>query len=210
MNIILLGAPGAGKGTQAQSICEHFDIPHISTGDILREAMKNGTEMGKSAKSYIDKGELVPDDVIIGIVKDRISEADCKNGFVFDGFPRTIPQAKALDEMNIRIDKVVDINVSDEAIVKRMSGRRVCPICGASFHLEHIKPKVDGKCDLCGADLIQRDDDKPETVLARLKVYHNQTEPLIEYYKNQGKLCTIDGEADITEITNKAITAIEA
>lgn len=210
MNIILLGAPGAGKGTQAQVICSHFNIPHISTGDILREAIKNGTEMGKAAKSFIDKGELVPDDVIIGIVKDRISKADCKNGFVFDGFPRTIPQAEALDNMNINIDKVVDINVKDESIVERMSGRRVCPLCGASFHIEYNPPEIEGICDMCKSELIQRDDDKPETVLSRLSVYHNQTEPLITYYKNQGKLLTIDGSDTIENITQKAINAIKA
>ena len=177
MNIILLGAPGAGKGTQAEKICEKLSIPAISTGNIIREALRSGTEMGLKAKSYMDEGKLVPDEVVIGIIKDRLAKDDCQNGFILDGFPRTIPQAEALDRMGVRIDKVVEINVSDEAITKRMSGRRVCADCGASYHIEYKVPKTDGKCDACGGTLTQRKDDHPDTVLARLEVYHNETEP---------------------------------
>lgn len=209
MNIILLGAPGAGKGTQAKEICKHFNMPQISTGDIIRGALKNGTEMGKKAKVFMDKGELVPDEVVIGIVEERLKEDDCKNGFVFDGFPRTIPQAEALDKMGVGIDKVVDIEVDDDAIVERMSGRRVCPLCGASFHTKYNPPQVEGVCDVCAGKLMQREDDKPETVLSRLNVYHRQTEPLIGYYKAQGKLLSIDGNRDIEEITDRILESLK-
>ena len=181
MNLILLGAPGAGKGTQAEKICGKYGIPAVSTGNIIREALKNGTDMGLKAKSYIDAGKLVPDDVVIGIIKDRLSEYDCKNGFILDGFPRTIPQAEARDNMGIVIDKVVDIEVPDDKIAARLSGRRVCLKCGATYHLEFKKPAKEGVCDVCGDELVQRKDDKPETVIDRLNVYHEQTEPLKDY-----------------------------
>ena len=187
MNLILLGAPGAGKGTQAEIICETYKIPAISTGNIIREALKSGTEMGLKAKSYMDAGQLVPDEVVIGIIKDRLAQDDCKNGFILDGFPRTIPQAEALDKMGIVIDKVIDIEVPDEKIVQRMSGRRVCEACGASYHILYKKPEVEGVCGKCGGTLVQRKDDHPDTVNARLKVYHEQTEPLKAYYSAQGK-----------------------
>ena len=170
MNLILLGAPGAGKGTQAEKICEKYNIPAVSTGNIIREALKNGTDMGLKAKSYIDAGALVPDEVVIGIIKERLQEDDCQNGFILDGFPRTIPQAEALDSMGIVIDKVVDIEVPDEKIAARLGGRRVCLKCGATYHLEYKKPKKEGICDVCGDELVQRKDDKPETVIDRLKL----------------------------------------
>jgi len=185
MNIILLGAPGAGKGTQAAVICEKLNIPTISTGNIIREALKNGTEMGLKAKSYMDAGKLVPDEVVIGIVKERLAQDDCANGFILDGFPRTIPQAEALDAMGVVIDKVIDIEVADEVIVNRLSGRRVCEKCGRPYHLESLKPKAEGICDDCGGTLVQRKDDSIETVKARLDIYHNETEPLKDYYAKQ-------------------------
>ena len=209
-NLILLGAPGAGKGTQAEQICKHFSIPAISTGNIIREALKSGTEMGLKAKSYIDAGNLVPDDVVIGIIRERLAKEDCKNGFVLDGFPRTIPQAEALDSMGVVIDKVIDIDVPDQSIVTRMSGRRVCESCGASYHMQYKRPAVEGKCDLCAGALVQRKDDHPDTVLARLGVYHEQTEPLKAYYEKQGKLFSVDGRGDINVITEQIISAIEA
>ena len=209
MKLILLGAPGAGKGTQAEVICNHLSIPAISTGNIIRAALKEQTEMGLKAKDYIDKGLLVPDDVVIGIIKDRLKEDDCKNGFILDGFPRTVPQAEALDEMGIEIDKVIDIEVPDERIVSRMSGRRVCGGCGASYHLEYKKPKQDGVCDSCGGQLVQRADDKAETVLDRLKVYHEQTEPLVDYYKNKGKLRVVEGQEEIADTTALTLKALE-
>ena len=201
MKLILLGAPGAGKGTQAEIISEKYNIPTISTGNIIRAALKNGTEMGLKAKSFIDAGELVPDDVVIGIIKERLSESDCVNGFILDGFPRTIPQAKALDDMNIAIDAALSIEVADEEIVKRMSGRRVCEKCGASYHLEFKKPATDGICNTCGGVLVIRKDDEPETVLNRLNVYHEQTEPLKDYYKAQGKLLTVEGQQELEDTT---------
>lgn len=210
MNLILLGAPGAGKGTQAEVICEKLSIPAISTGNIIRAALKDGTEMGKKAKSYIDAGALVPDEVVIGIIKDRLSEDDCKNGFILDGFPRTIPQAEALDEMGIKIDKVIEIHVADERIVKRMSGRRVCKACGASYHLEYKKPEKDGICNICGGELTIRADDSPETVLERLKVYHEQTEPLKGYYEKQGKLAVVEGQEEVADTTALTLKALEA
>lgn len=210
MNLILLGAPGAGKGTQAEVICEKLSIPAISTGNIIRAALKDGTEMGKKAKSYIDAGALVPDDVVIGIIKDRLSEDDCKNGFILDGFPRTIPQAQALDEMGVKIDKVIEIHVADERIVKRMSGRRVCKACGASYHIEYKKPQKDGVCNVCGGELTIRADDSPETVLERLKVYHEQTEPLKDYYEKQGKLAVVEGQEEVADTTALTLKALEA
>lgn len=210
MNLILLGAPGAGKGTQAEVICEKLSIPAISTGNIIRAALKDGTEMGKKAKSYIDAGALVPDDVVIGIIKDRLSEDDCKNGFILDGFPRTIPQAEALDEMGVKIDKVIEIHVADERIVKRMSGRRVCKACGASYHIEYKKPQKDGVCNVCGGELTIRADDSPETVLERLKVYHEQTEPLKDYYEKQGKLAVVEGQEEVADTTALTLKALEA
>ena len=209
MNIIFLGAPGAGKGTQAEIVSEKFAIPTVSTGNIIRAALKNGTEMGLKAKSYIDAGLLVPDDVVIGIIRERLAEDDCKNGFILDGFPRTIPQAEALEEMGVVIDKVVDIDVADEAIVARLSGRRVCKSCGSSYHIDYKKPAVDGVCDVCGGELIQRADDAPETVLNRLHVYHEQTEPLKSYYASKEKLVTVKGQEKVAETTALTLRALE-
>lgn len=212
MKLILLGAPGAGKGTQAEVISEKYDIPAVSTGNMIRAALKNGTEMGLKAKAYIDAGALVPDEVVIGIVKEKLSEPDCKNGFILDGFPRTIPQAEALDKMGFGIDAALSIEVSDAEIVKRMSGRRVCEKCGASYHTEFKKPAVEGVCNVCGGTLAIRKDDEPETVLNRLKVYHEQTEPLKSYYANAGKLITVEGQdevADTTALVLKALAEIK-
>lgn len=209
MKLILLGAPGAGKGTQAEAICKYFSIPAISTGNIIRKALKSGTEMGKKAKLFIDKGNLVPDDMVVKIIEERLENEDCKNGFILDGFPRTIPQAEALDRMGIDIDKVVDFEVSDEDIISRMSGRRVCESCGASYHIIHKKPLVDGICDNCSGTLVQRKDDHPDTVNARLRVYHDQTEPLKNYYNKQGKLIVIEGKGKIEDITQRAISMLE-
>ena len=209
MNLILLGAPGAGKGTQAEKICEHLSIPAISTGNILREAMANGTEMGLKAKSFIDAGALVPDEVVIGIINDRLKEDDCKNGFILDGFPRTIPQAEALDKMQVRIDRVIDIEVPDEKIASRLSGRRVCLKCGATYHTEHKKPVTEGICDVCGDNLVQRKDDMPETVLGRLKTYHEQTEPLKGYYEKKGILRIVEGQEKVEDTTALTFKALE-
>lgn len=209
MKIIFLGAPGAGKGTQAEIIAAKLNIPTVSTGNIIREALKNGTEMGLKAKAYTEAGKLVPDDVVIGIIKERLANEDCAGGFILDGFPRTIPQAEALDTMGISIDKVVDIDVPDESVVNRMSGRRVCKSCGASYHIENKPSKVEGKCDSCGGELQIRKDDAPETVLDRLKVYHEQTEPLKDFYKNCGKLRSVDGTAAIEEITASILKVLE-
>lgn len=209
MKLILLGAPGAGKGTQAEKICEKLSIPAISTGNIIREAIKSQTEMGKKAKAFVDEGKLVPDDVVIGIIKERLAEEDCKNGFILDGFPRTIPQAEALDRMGVEIDKVISIEVPDEKIASRMSGRRVCAKCGASYHVEYKKPQVDGVCDACGDALVQRKDDAPETVLDRLKVYHEQTEPLKDYYAKAGKLSIVEGQEKVEDTTKLTFAALE-
>lgn len=209
MNIIFLGAPGAGKGTQAEIVSEKLAIPTVSTGNIIRAALKNGTAMGLKAKEYIESGKLVPDEVVIGIIKDRLSEDDCKNGFILDGFPRTIPQAEALDEMGVVIDKVIDIEVADEKIAARMSGRRVCKACGNSYHLDYKKPTVDGVCDACNGELVQRKDDAPETVLERLKVYHDETEPLKEYYEKQGKLFIVEGQEEVADTTALTLKAVE-
>ena len=209
MKLIFLGAPGAGKGTQAEIIAAELKIPTISTGNIIREALANGTDMGLKAKSFIEAGKLVPDDVVIGIIKERLAADDCSNGFILDGFPRTIPQAEALDNMGIIIDKVVDIDVPDENIVNRMSGRRVCKACGSSYHIENKKPRVEGVCDACGGELQIRKDDAPETVLDRLNVYHEQTEPLKDYYAKCGKLRSVEGTAPIKEITASILKVLE-
>ncbi|MEF9953755.1 MAG: adenylate kinase [Clostridium sp.] len=197
MKIIMLGAPGAGKGTQAKKIAEKYQIPHISTGDIFRANIKKGTELGMKAKEFMDQGLLVPDEVTIGMLLDRIHMADCENGYVLDGFPRTIPQAesltKALSEIGEKIDYAIDVDVPDENIINRMSGRRACPTCGATYHMLFAPPKKAGICDVCGSTLVLRDDDKPETVQKRLSVYHEQTQPLIAYYKKAGVLVSVDG-----------------
>lgn len=204
MKIIMLGAPGAGKGTQAKMIAEKYGIPHISTGDIFRANIKNGTELGMKAKSFMDKGELVPDELTVSMLLDRVGQPDCKEGYVLDGFPRTIPQAEELDRAlsgrNEQIDFAVDVDVPDENIVKRMSGRRACLKCGATYHLEHIPPRKEGVCDTCGSELVLRDDDKAETVLKRLQVYHEQTQPLIDFYTRKGILKTVDGTQDMKDV----------
>lgn len=208
MKLILLGAPGAGKGTQAEIVSEKYNIPTISTGNIIRAALKNGTEMGLKAKAYIENGKLVPDDVVIGIIKERLAEPDCKEGFILDGFPRTIPQAEALDDMGIAIDAALSIEVADSEIVKRMSGRRVCEKCGASYHTEFKKPAKQDVCDACGGKLVIRKDDEPATVLERLKVYHEQTEPLKSYYEAAGRLLTVEGQDDINDTTALVLKAL--
>ena len=209
MKLILLGAPGAGKGTQAEIISEKYNIPTISTGNIIRAALKNGTEMGLKAKSYIDAGNLVPDDVVIGIIKERLNESDCANGYILDGFPRTIPQAEALDDMGFDINCALSIEVADSEIVKRMSGRRVCEKCGASYHTEYKKPAKEGVCNLCEGKLVIRKDDEPQTVMNRLNVYHEQTEPLKEYYAAQGKLLTVEGQDKVEDTTALVLRALE-
>lgn len=207
MNIMLFGAPGAGKGTQAKFLIEKYGIPQISTGDILRAAIKEGTAMGLEAKKFMDEGKLVPDSTIIGIIKDRLSQDDCKKGFILDGFPRTLAQAEALEvlmkEMGIKLDKVISLNVPDELILGRIVGRKVCPACGASFHVKFNPPKVAGKCDLCGADLITRKDDNEETVTKRLTEYHSQTAPLFDFYQSRGILVDIDGTKKMEDITKE-------
>ena len=211
MKIVMLGAPGAGKGTQAKMIAEKYGIPHVSTGDIFRANIKNGTELGKEAKQYMDQGKLVPDELTVKILLDRVAQDDCKNGYVLDGFPRTIPQAevldKALTELGDHIDYAIDVNVPDENIIKRMSGRRACLTCGATYHIEHVPPKKEGICDACGNELVLRDDDKPETVKNRLDVYHKQTQPLIDYYTEKNILKTVDGTVDMMDVFG-AITSI--
>lgn len=211
MKIIMLGAPGAGKGTQAKKIAAKYEIPHISTGDIFRANIKNGTELGKKAKTYMDQGLLVPDELVVDLVVDRVNQEDCSRGYVLDGFPRTIPQAevldKALTELGDHIDYAIDVNVPDENIIKRMSGRRACLTCGATYHIEHVPPKKEGICDACGNELVLRDDDKPETVKNRLDVYHKQTQPLIDYYTEKNILKTVDGTVDMMDVFG-AITSI--
>ena len=204
MKIIMLGAPGAGKGTQAKLIAEKYGVPHISTGDIFRANIKNGTELGKEAKEYMDKGLLVPDELTVRLLLDRVAQDDCKNGYVLDGFPRTIPQAEVLDKeltkLGDSVDFAVDVDVPDENIIRRMSGRRACLNCGATYHIVTIPPKKEGICDVCGSELVLRDDDQPETVKNRLKVYHEQTQPLIEYYTGKGVLRTVDGTLPMEEV----------
>ncbi|MCR4641845.1 MAG: adenylate kinase [Lachnospiraceae bacterium] len=204
MKIVMLGAPGAGKGTQAKMIAEEYAIPHISTGDIFRANVKGGTPLGMEAKAYMDRGELVPDELTVRILLDRVAKDDCANGYVLDGFPRTIPQAEVLDselaKMNDRIDFAIDVEVPDENIVRRMSGRRACLNCGATYHIEHIPPKKEGICDNCGSELVLRDDDKEETVKKRLAVYHEQTQPLIDFYSKKGVLKEVDGTVDSSEV----------
>lgn len=209
MKLILLGAPGAGKGTQAENISKKYNIPAISTGDIIRAAIKSGSELGNKVKSYIDAGHLVPDETVIEIIKERLTHDDCKNGFILDGFPRTIPQAEALDSLSVNIDFALSIEVADERIVQRMSGRRACLNCGMTYHIEY-KPSKDNKtCDGCGADLVIRNDDKPETVLERLHVYHEQTEPLKAFYQAKGKLITVEGQEELKDTTALTFKAIE-
>ena len=211
MKIIMLGAPGAGKGTQANMIADKYGVPHISTGDIFRANIKNGTELGMEAKKYMDQGLLVPDELTVRILLDRVAQDDCKNGYVLDGFPRTIPQAEVLDseltKLGDHIDYAINVDVPDENIVKRMSGRRACLTCGATYHIEHVPPKKEGICDVCGSELVLRDDDKPETVKNRLNVYHEQTQPLIDFYTEKGVLKTVDGTVPMEEVF-AAITAI--
>ena len=214
MKIIMLGAPGAGKGTQAKKIADKYGIPHISTGDIFRANIKGGTELGMKAKSYMDQGQLVPDDVTIGMLLDRISEADCADGYVLDGFPRTIPQAesltKALENRGEKMEYAIDVDVPDANIVSRMSGRRACLACGATYHVVTIPPKQEDICDGCGETLVQREDDKPETVQKRLTVYHDQTQPLIEYYKQAGILVTVDGTKDLNDVFADIVSVLGA
>lgn len=211
MKIIMLGAPGAGKGTQAKMIAEKYGVPHVSTGDIFRANIKNRTQLGMEAKKYMDQGLLVPDELTVKILLDRVAKEDCKNGYVLDGFPRTIPQAevldKALTEINDKIDYAINVDVPDENIIKRMGGRRACLSCGATYHIEHIPPKQEGICDVCGKELVLRDDDKPETVKNRLDVYHKQTQPLIDFYEAKGILRSVDGTVDMKDVF-AAIVAI--
>ena len=214
MKIIMLGAPGAGKGTQAKMIADKYHVPHISTGDIFRANIKNGTELGMEAKKYMDQGLLVPDELTVKILLDRVGKEDCIEGYVLDGFPRTIPQAKVLDEalaeLGESIDYAIDVDVPDENIVQRMSGRRACLSCGATYHLEHVPPQKEGVCDKCGNELVLRDDDKADTVLNRLKVYHDQTQPLIEYYKGQGILVTVDGTKELNDVFKDIVNVLGA
>lgn len=213
MKIVMLGAPGAGKGTQAQMISEKFNIPHISTGDIFRYNIKNGTELGKKAKGYMDAGQLVPDELTIEILLDRVAGDDCKDGYILDGFPRTIPQAQALTDVlsknGDQIEYAIDVEVPDDNIIKRMSGRRTCPECGASYHIQYIPPKKEGICDNCGAALVQRDDDKPETVQNRLSVYHDQTQPLIDFYRGQNVLHEVDGTKEMNDVFADIVKILE-
>lgn len=214
MKIIMLGAPGAGKGTQAKKIAAKYGIPHISTGDIFRANIKNGTELGKKAKTYMDQGLLVPDELVVDLVVDRVNQEDCKNGYVLDGFPRTIPQAEALtdalEKLGQKMDYAIDVDVPDENIVRRMGGRRACVGCGATYHVEYAPTKKEGICDVCGGELILRDDDKPETVQKRLNVYHEQTQPLIDYYTKAGILKTVDGTVDIDDVFQAIVDILGA
>ena len=209
MNLIFLGAPGAGKGTQAEVVCKELNIPAISTGNMLREAVKNGTPAGLAAKAYMDRGDLVPDEVVIGILKDRIAEDDAKNGFILDGFPRTVAQAEALEKMGVNIDLVIDIEVPDEKIIERMTGRRVCAKCGASYHTVYNPSKDSKNCDKCGEELTIRKDDAPEVVKSRLATYHEQTEPLKEYYSKTGKLAVVVGQEEVADTTALTLGLIE-
>lgn len=213
MKIIMLGAPGAGKGTQAKMIADQYNVPHISTGDIFRANIKNGTELGTEAKKYMDQGFLVPDELTVKILLDRVANVDCKNGYVLDGFPRTIPQAEVLDkalcELGDKIDFAIDVDVPDENIINRMSGRRACLACGATYHIVHVPPKTERICDRCGSELVLRDDDKPETVKKRLKVYHEQTQPLIEFYTKKGVLKTVDGTIDMKDVFKEIVSILD-
>ncbi|MDI9509893.1 MAG: adenylate kinase [Bacillota bacterium] len=213
MKVIMLGAPGAGKGTQAKRIATKYNIPHISTGDIFRDNIKNNTDLGKKAKVFIDKGLLVPDDLVLKLIIERFKLADCNSGYVLDGFPRTIPQATALDEAleknNDRVECTINIEVADEVIINRMAGRRACLSCGRTYHVDTLRPKLEGVCDYCDTDLVLRDDDKPETVKKRLQVYHEQTQPLIDYYNNKGILYTVDGTGGIEEIYEEIIRLLK-
>ncbi|MFR3730135.1 adenylate kinase [Lacrimispora sp.] len=214
MKIIMLGAPGAGKGTQAKKISEKYQIPHISTGDIFRFNIKEGTELGRKAKGYMDQGALVPDELTIGMLIDRIQKEDCSGGYVLDGFPRTIPQAeslkKAISEMGQKIDFAINVDVPDENIIQRMSGRRACISCGATYHIVYNPSKVAGVCDVCGAELVLRDDDKPETVKKRLSVYHEQTQPLIDYYEKDGALVNVDGTQELSKVFSDIVSILGA
>ena len=214
MRLIMLGAPGAGKGTQAANLAKELNIPHISTGDIFRANIKNGTELGKKAKSYMDAGKLVPDELVCDLVADRIAKDDCKEGYILDGFPRTIPHAEALDKavlaLGTKIDYAVNIDVPDEAIITRMGGRRACLNCGATYHVQYNPPKKEGVCDTCGHPLVLRDDDKPETVQTRLNVYHEQTQPLIDYYDKKKILVTVDGTQSMDQVFSDILKAVRA
>ncbi|MDO4565948.1 MAG: adenylate kinase [Oscillospiraceae bacterium] len=210
MKLILLGAPGAGKGTQAEIIAERLSVPIISTGNILKEAVREGTELGLKAKSFMDKGELVPDELIIGIVSERLAQPDCADGFILDGVPRTVAQAEALEEMGVVIDRVVNIDVPDEIIVPRITGRRSCRQCGSSYHVEFKTPKQEGVCDKCGGELVTRSDDEESTVKNRLRVYHETTEQLIDYYSGKGKLREVNGDGEMCDITRAILEALEA
>lgn len=210
MRLILLGAPGAGKGTQAEVICNTLNIPAISTGNILREAKAKGTPLGLEAATYMDSGKLVPDELVINILKERLKEDDCQNGFILDGFPRTVPQAEALDQMGVVIDRVVDLEVPDDKIMARLSGRGVCEKCGSSYHVLYKPTKVEGVCDRCGGKTVQRKDDAPETIKERLEVYHAQTEPLKDYYKKTGKLVVVEGQEEVADTTALTLKAVEA
>ena len=214
MKIVMLGVPGTGKGTQAKRIAAKYGIPHISTGDIFRANIKEGTELGKKAKAFMDAGQLVPDELTLGLVMDRFKKDDCKKGYVLDGFPRTIPQAealtKALKDNNDRLDYAIDVDVPDENIINRMSGRRACAKCGGTFHIKYNPTKVEGICDLCGGELYIRNDDKPEIVQKRLVAYHEQTQPLIDYYRNEGILKTVDGTQDVDKVFEDIVAILEA
>ena len=214
MKIIMLGAPGAGKGTQAKMIAAKYSIPHISTGDIFRANIKEGTELGMEAKKYMDNGQLVPDELTVRILLDRVAKDDCKNGYVLDGFPRTIPQAEVLDaevsKLGEKIDFAINVDVPDENIIRRMSGRRACLKCGATYHIEHVPPKKEGICDTCGSELVLRDDDKPETVKERLNVYHKQTQPLIDFYNKKGIMKSVCGTKDVNDVFADIVAILEA
>lgn len=213
MRLIFLGPPGVGKGTQAVKLSQKYGIPHISTGDALREAVARGTEIGLKAKSYMDRGSLVPDEVVIGIIRERLAQDDCKKGFILDGFPRTVRQAEALDEilkdMGMKLDAVLNVEAPDEVIIERLSGRRTCKNCGRVYHVIYMPPKREGVCDVCGGELYQRDDDKPEAIARRLRVYKEQTAPLIEYYEGKGKLHRIDGSRDVDAVFRQITELLE-
>ena len=210
MKLILLGAPGAGKGTQAEVLCDKLKVPAVSTGNIIREEIKNGTEIGLKAKSYVDAGGLVPDEIVVDMLKKRLAQDDCKNGYILDGFPRNVEQARVLDKMGVVIDRVIEIDVKDEDIIKRLSGRRVCSSCGSSYHILYKAPAQEDVCDRCSGKLIIRDDDKPETVKNRLQIYHDLTAPLEDYYHAAGKLFVVEGQEELAETTKLTLAALEA